>query len=717
MADIKALIVAINDYPGTTNDLPSCLEDARKFIEVLKSPSYGLRTQQLRTLYDAEATIKNVTDGLDWLLSGVSRSANGKQDARRILYFSGHGFRTELEGILRECLCLHDGFFFDQQLSAKTQGLPPGMLTVILDSCHSGGMEKPFLLVVSTDESEERTRNKVWIPEDLSKEIAVELDQTVSLPFKAFGGPVEPPLAASKSGAMRLMATSAIARQKADAPRVNGLVLSACRAEQTAAASTSRTNGMSAFTYGIVTALTKAGQSLPSYDRLSNARLLQAVAAELSNLNFKQTPEVKEPDTPQDLGSYTFITLQPMGSIPPPPPDAPATGSSNWLNSLWDMLRGTTGKSFTGEQAMVSSMSTWTIAKSQTDRNAVEEKFFGSVLRAAVRLAPMIANVVSQLNKDYQPDGTSQQQEKFLGALIGIGSGVIPYIPRIIRALRKDFEVDASPEADEKFLGAALRMALHLAPTVSQIIEGLRKDYQPDGSGTPEGEEKFIGAVLQTALTLSPTLSNLLERLRQDLRKDYEPAASEEDEQKFFGAVLRAGLRLAPAIAGIVQALGKDFQMGESEQADEKFFGSLLRVIRQVAPVVGEIVQELRKDYQIDKAVVDEEVEEKFFGSVLRAAVRLAPMIVNVVGQLNKDYQPDGASQQQEKFLGALIAAVTTIAPAIPDIIQAFRKDFEADGTAEKLLSEQVSNGHGRKLPIPVSRVSSHELPVGAGMS
>lgn len=139
-------------------------------------------------------------------------------------------------------------------------------------------------------------------------------------------------------------------------------------------------------------------------------------------------------------------------------------------------------------------------------------------------------------------------------------------------------------------------------------------------------------------------------------------------------------------------------------------------MIRQVAPVVGEIVQELRKDYQIDKAVVDEEVEEKFFGSVLRAAVRLAPMIVNVVSQLNKDFQPDGTSQQQEKFLSALVAAVTTIAPAIPDIIQAFRKDFEADGTAAKLLSEQVSNGHGRKLPIPVSRASSHELPVGAGM-
>jgi hypothetical protein len=482
MADIKALVVAINDYPGTTNDLPSCLEDARKFIEVLKSPSYGLRTQQLRTLYDAEATIKNVTDGLDWLLGGVSRSANGKQDARRILYFSGHGFRTELEGILRECLCLYDGFFFDQQLSAKTQGLPPGVLTVLLDSCHSGGMEKPFLLVVPTGETEERTRNKVWIPEDLSQEIAVELDQTASLPFKAFGGPVEPPLAASEAGSMRSMAMSAFAQQKADAPQVNGLVLTACRADQTAAASTSRTHGMSAFTYGIVTALAKVGQSLPSYDGLSNARLLQAVAAELSALNFQQTPQVKEPDTPRDLGSYTFITLQPMGSdvISPTQPTVPAAGSSSWLTSLWEMLRGTTGKSFAGEQTMVSSMSTWTITKSQLETNAVEEKFFGSVLRAAVRLAPMI---------------------------------------------------------------------------------------------------------------------------------------------------------------------------------------------------------------------------------------------VNVVGQLNKDYQPDGASQQQEKFLGALIAAVTTIAPTIPDIIQAFRKDFEADGTAEKLFGEQVSNGHGRKLPIPVSRVSSHELPVGAGLS
>jgi hypothetical protein len=37
MASRKALVVAINDYPDSANDLPSCVEDAKGVTELLQS--------------------------------------------------------------------------------------------------------------------------------------------------------------------------------------------------------------------------------------------------------------------------------------------------------------------------------------------------------------------------------------------------------------------------------------------------------------------------------------------------------------------------------------------------------------------------------------------------------------------------------------------------------------------------------------------------------
>jgi hypothetical protein len=40
MASRRALVVAINDYPGSANDLPSCVEDAKGVTELLQSEPF-----------------------------------------------------------------------------------------------------------------------------------------------------------------------------------------------------------------------------------------------------------------------------------------------------------------------------------------------------------------------------------------------------------------------------------------------------------------------------------------------------------------------------------------------------------------------------------------------------------------------------------------------------------------------------------------------------
>ena len=130
--------MAINDYGSPQNNLPSCLEDAAQVRSVLQS-RYGFET--FTELYDGDATVANVEGGLAWLLDNVA------DDDRLVFFYSGHGYQQPRNGNLDECLVLSNlEIFFDDRLSELSQSAPPGVLTVVLDPCFSGGMEKPIAL-------------------------------------------------------------------------------------------------------------------------------------------------------------------------------------------------------------------------------------------------------------------------------------------------------------------------------------------------------------------------------------------------------------------------------------------------------------------------------------------------------------------------------------------------------------------------------------------
>ena len=93
----RALLVAINDYGNPQNDLPSCLEDATQFRSVLQD-RYGF--DDIAELYDADATVDSVDEGLMWLFDGVD------EDDRLVFFYSGHGYQQPRNGNLEECLVL-----------------------------------------------------------------------------------------------------------------------------------------------------------------------------------------------------------------------------------------------------------------------------------------------------------------------------------------------------------------------------------------------------------------------------------------------------------------------------------------------------------------------------------------------------------------------------------------------------------------------------------
>jgi len=129
----KALCVGINDYPGTSNDLKGCVNDAADWGALLQE--YGFTVE---TLLNGQATRDNIMTGLEALVSQAT------PDDVVVFTYSGHGTSVsdtdadEGDGY-DEALYVYDGVLKDDALRAVIAGLnPEASLIVISDSCFSG---------------------------------------------------------------------------------------------------------------------------------------------------------------------------------------------------------------------------------------------------------------------------------------------------------------------------------------------------------------------------------------------------------------------------------------------------------------------------------------------------------------------------------------------------------------------------------------------------
>jgi hypothetical protein len=256
MATNRALLVAINNYGSQQNNLPSCLEDAARFRSLLEE-RYGF--DQFTELYDGDATVANVEQGLTWLFEDVA------PDDRLVFFYSGHGYQQPNGENLEECLVLSNmEFLFDDRLSELSQTAPPGVLTVVFDSCFSGGMEKQ----VGADGRIEIARTKAWSPPANARsqqQKALIGRQLIPRPFGSMEvtdpagvkalvlGRGSAPSKAGAGGAGQGAGQGAAGgADETGELALNGLLLSACSENETASAATSATDGMSAFTCALM---------------------------------------------------------------------------------------------------------------------------------------------------------------------------------------------------------------------------------------------------------------------------------------------------------------------------------------------------------------------------------------------------------------------------------------------------------------------------------
>jgi metacaspase-1 len=140
----KALLVGINAYPGAP--LRGCVNDVQQ-MRALLTQYYGFAGDDIKVLLDKDADKAGIAAGLGWLADG-----GGDADAVRVFHFSGHGTQQadqngdEADG-RDECLVPYDyqsaGFMTDDALKLLYDRFPrTGNLTLVMDSCHSGSVNR-----------------------------------------------------------------------------------------------------------------------------------------------------------------------------------------------------------------------------------------------------------------------------------------------------------------------------------------------------------------------------------------------------------------------------------------------------------------------------------------------------------------------------------------------------------------------------------------------
>ncbi len=124
-----ALVIGIDDYPGSSHDLRSAVNDA---LDVdLALAQMGVPADHRLRLTDGQATVGTVRTGLAWLV------AHAGPDATAVVFYAGHVRRLDRD---RQALVGADGrLLSDLDLAAALDPLQARRTWVAIAGCFGGG--------------------------------------------------------------------------------------------------------------------------------------------------------------------------------------------------------------------------------------------------------------------------------------------------------------------------------------------------------------------------------------------------------------------------------------------------------------------------------------------------------------------------------------------------------------------------------------------------
>lgn len=123
--NVFLLAVGISDYPGSANDLPLPVSDAKAIVDLYKTN----RAASTKTLLDAKATRREIIKAANALFK------NAKQEDIVVFYFSGHGISGGF--------CAYDDFLMYDDIKAIFSSCSSKHKIIFADACYSGKMREP----------------------------------------------------------------------------------------------------------------------------------------------------------------------------------------------------------------------------------------------------------------------------------------------------------------------------------------------------------------------------------------------------------------------------------------------------------------------------------------------------------------------------------------------------------------------------------------------
>lgn len=124
-----ALVIGINDYPGSGSDLRSAVNDANDMDAALAG--MGVPAGQRLVLRDGQATAAAIREAVGWLV------ASAGPDATAVVFYAGHVRKV---GVTSESLIAADGgLVADRELGERLSHLLARRAWIAIAACYGGG--------------------------------------------------------------------------------------------------------------------------------------------------------------------------------------------------------------------------------------------------------------------------------------------------------------------------------------------------------------------------------------------------------------------------------------------------------------------------------------------------------------------------------------------------------------------------------------------------
>jgi hypothetical protein len=589
----KALIVGINNYPAP-NALPSCVADAYAMSSLLRD-EFGFEDRKV--LLDTDASKANLVHELGQLVAGCAAAD------RLVFFFSGHGYRPVRDGVLESALVTQDAQFFeDSELAHLMKGVPPGIFTVITDACFSGGMEKLFL---RANGQIEVGKLKRWISLDPREVESHRDDVATATRFSPFGYLSPVPQSALQDNLSMAKGTAFEITQLRQSDST-AILVSACLEDETAAASTSQTQGLSAFTYALTNTIGSLG-SMPSAQAV-----IEAAGRRLREIGIKQTPMLKCPPQPAALATHEFILIDEREGGIPLTHDPPNLNPTNEEQRDAD------------QQALARAITTillMTGGVKQMQSHTQQKDFIDDATRIANIIAPFLQS------KGYRANGNGSANKDWLDDAGRIAGVVVP----IIAGLQgKGLGPNGADTVNKDWIDDASRIASIVVP----IVAGLQgKGLGPNGADTVNKD--WIDDASRIASIVVPIVAGLQSKGYQANGNGAESKDWIDDARRLSDLARTLG----PMLAG---SQSKGFQPNGDGVADKDWFHDVARAVQVAGPIVGALLQS--KGYQLsDKGWLDvagpvltvvlqskgyEPGAKGWFDDAVRLGGAIAPLIV-----------------------------------------------------------------------------------------